>query len=280
MKKKLKNFIPKTIKRRLRSGILLSRDIKEFLVREPLIPPRKLRMMVGPFPDKYSYKTTQEEFFKYFRDLCCVKPNERILDIGCGCGQMAAPLTKYLSPGGSYEGFDISNQLIDWSRRNISSKYPNFHFELADLFSKRYNPKGRYQPSEYQFPYEKNYFDFAFAKSVFTHMFPKDVENYFSNVSHVLKKGGRCLFTFFLLNAESSRLIDARVSTLDFKHDFGQYRTVDVNSPEAAVCLEEPLVLGFYEKYKLRIEKPICYGSWCGRSNFMSYQDMVIAYKE
>jgi len=258
--KNFKKFIPKRIRRTLSSSFLLARNITEPLVRDPLTPPYKLRMLVGPFPDIHSYKMVQEEFFKYFVELCHITPSERILDVGCGCGQMAAPLTKYLSQAGLYEGFDINAQLINWCKKHISSKYTNFHFELADLFSKSYNPKGKYQSSEYKFPYEKSCFGFAFAKSVFTHMPPKDVENYFSNVSGVLKSGGRCLFSFFLLNAESSRLMDAGRSTLHFKNDFGQYRTVNADVPEAAVCLDEPLVLGFYEKYKLIIEKPIRYG--------------------
>ena len=36
-----------------------------------------------------------------------LSPDHRVLDIGCGTGRMAIPLTSFLSKKGSYEGFDI-----------------------------------------------------------------------------------------------------------------------------------------------------------------------------
>ena len=36
------------------------------------------------------------------------QPGERVLDIGCGIGRMARPLTPYLTPPGAYDGFDIN----------------------------------------------------------------------------------------------------------------------------------------------------------------------------
>jgi len=162
-------------------------------------------------------------------------------------------------------------------QKNISSKYPNFHFRLAELFNKRYNPKGKYKASEYKFPYGNESFDFVFAKSVFTHMLPQDMENYFSEIARVLRRGKRCLISFFLLNEESLKLINAKKSTLDFKYDFEKYRTIDPNTPESAVCYDEAFILGLYKKYGLKINQPIRYGSWCGRLNFLSYQDIIIA---
>jgi len=85
---------------------------------------------------------------------------------------------------------------IDWCRRKISSKYPNFHFQFADIFNGVYNPKGKIKPVEYKFPYENESFDFVFVKSVFTHMLPQDMEHYFSEIARVLRKDGRCLITF------------------------------------------------------------------------------------
>ena len=45
-------------------------------------------------------------------------------------------------------------------------------------------------------------------KSVFTHMLPAAVTTYTSEISRVLKKGGRAVVTYFLLNAESRRFVD------------------------------------------------------------------------
>jgi ubiquinone/menaquinone biosynthesis C-methylase UbiE len=243
----------------------------------PLVPPAHLRVLVGPFSNAYYYQVVAEEFMKYFKNICGLKPNENVLDVGCGCGQMAAALTGYLDKSAIYEGFDIIGTLINWCEKNISAKYPNFHFELADVFNGSFNPNGRYTAATYKFPYKDQSFNFIFLKSVFTHMLPEDLENYLSEIARVMKSGGRCLISYFLLNTESLKFIEAKSSTLDFKHVFGIYRTINEAAPEEAVAYNEEYVHNLYSKFGLQIIEPVHYGSWCGRRNFLSYQDMVIA---
>ena len=96
---------------------------------------------------------------------------------------------------------------IKWCGNNITTKYPNFHFQRANVFNKYYNPTGEYKASEYKFPYNDNYFDLVILGFVFTHMLPTDLENYLSEVSRVLKINGRCLISFFLLNKESNSIL-------------------------------------------------------------------------
>ena len=243
--------------------------------KDELIPPPELRASVGPG----DFKKIGEEFFRYFRTLCDLKPDERVLDVGCGVGRMAIPLLNYLEGNGEYEGFDIIKQNIDWCNQHISPMHPRFHFHWVNVFNKYYNPDGEILASEFTFPFGEEAFDFVFATSVFTHMLPQDMEHYFAEIRRVLKRGGRCLITFFLLNNESLNLIKQGRSTIDFKHGAGNYRWKDDKVPESAIAYDEEYIRSLYDKNKLRIKEPIRYGSWCGRSTFLSYQDIIIAEK-
>ncbi|MBM3165934.1 MAG: glycosyltransferase [Chloroflexi bacterium] len=240
-----------------------------------LIPSPELSAFVGDG----DFRIIGEEFFGYFKNLCYLMPNETVLDVGCGIGRMAVPLTKYLDQNGRYEGFDTAKKGIDWSNEHISSKYSNFHFQLVDIFNKQYNPEGKVSASEFRFPFEDEFFNFVFLASVFTHMLPKDIEHYLAEIYRVLKKGGRCLITFFLLNNESLYLIQQGKSTIEFKYGEGTYRWKYEETPENAVAYSEEYMRTLYAKGGLMIKEPIQYGSWCGRERFLSYQDIVIAEK-
>lgn len=245
--------------------------------RDPFIPPTRL-MFDGPM-DVATFKTNGEEHLNHFRTLAELQPHERVLDVGCGIGRKAIPLTRYLNGNGRYEGFDTVKVGIDWCKAVISKKHHNFHFQLADVFNKVYNPKGRYCASEYRFPFENDSFDLVIVTSVFTHMLPEDMEHYFSEIARVLRINGRCFISFLLSNKESVGLINAKMSTLSFAYATEKYRAAHDRLQEGAVCYEESYVLSLYDKYGLKINEPIHYGSWCGRQAFLGYDDIIVARK-
>ncbi len=86
--------------------------------------------------------------------------------------------------------------------------------------------------------------------------------------------------SFFLLNEESLSLLRSGSSTIDFKLDFGEYRTKSASTPEAAVAYPEDFIRSLYSEHGLMIADPIRYGSWPGREQFLSYQDIVVSTKE
>jgi SAM-dependent methyltransferase len=232
------------------------------------------------FHGRGDFQRVGEEFFRFFVEVGGLQPSEKVLEIGCGVGRMAAPLTHYLTKKGSYTGVDIVADGIAHCQKTIASRYANFQFLFIDVYNKFYNPGGQYQASSYQFPFADESFDFIFLTSVFTHMLPQDVENYLAEIARLLRPHGRCFITFFLLNIESLRRLEEKSATEVFPYVFDRYRVTDQDTPEAVIAHEEELVRGLYGKYQLKIQEPICYGSWCGRKDFLSYQDIVLAVKE
>jgi len=230
--------------------------------------------------DKHDFKKIGNDYLAYFIKYCHLKPEDKILDIGCGIGRMAIPLTTYISPNGSYDGFDIIKDNIEWCSKNITKQFSNFRFKWINILNNLYNPSGTERASEVQFPYDNNSFDFIFLTSVFTHMLPDDMEHYFSEISRILKKNGKCLSTFFLLNDETSSLIKEGKSTRDFIHEYKEYRLLNHKIPEAAICYKEEYILNLFVKNKLSIIKPIHYGAWRGKKSLYRNQDIIIASKK
>ena len=242
-----------------------------------LVPPPEL-MHDGPQSYK-EFKQNGDEFLRHYLTLCDLKPHEHMLDVGSGIGRKTLPLVDYLDERGTYDGLELVKSGVQWCREKYTTRYPNFRFHLIDVFNALYNPDGRYKATEYRFPFDDEQFDFVVLNSVFTHMVPEEVENYLGEIARVLKTGGRCLISFFLLNEKSLRLIETGKSSIELRYRIGPALAMSEATPELAIGYDEAYVSELYGRYRLAIRRPIYYGSWCGREQFLSYQDQIVAFK-
>ena len=62
------------------------------------------------------------------------------------------------------------------------------------------NPQGKQSAAKYRFPLEDQSFDTVYAASLLTHLLPGEVQHYFAECRRVLKSGGTCLFSTFVLD--------------------------------------------------------------------------------
>jgi SAM-dependent methyltransferase len=198
---------------------------------------------------------------------------------------MAEPLSGYLTTG-SYDGFDVVREAIEQCETRIMQ--PNFRFRHVDVLNRFYNPEGRMQPDEFQFPYPDESFDFVFLTSVLTHMLPPEVQHYLNEIRRVLRPDGRCLATFFVLNKESLTAARAtgpppsppglpELGRKLFPHKGDGYRYNAPNlGPEAGVGYREHKVREFLGEAGFELQV-LRYGTWSGRQDASVFnQDIVV----
>jgi len=238
------------------------------------LPPRWLRFLVGD-----NYEGVGREFLGLFQRLGHLGPDDAVLDIGCGAGRMALPLTTLLSARGSYDGFDIVPAAVAWCTRNIGRRHANFRFRTLDVRNDRYNPRGALAAHEVTFPYPDASFDFAFASSVFTHLGPAEARRYLAEARRVLRPGGRLLATFFLVDPEARALMAAAAGSLAFRETAPGVHTLLHRAGDVhfAVAVDEDLARAWLAEAGLRVHEPVHRGAWCGRAEHVSYQDIVVA---
>lgn len=267
------------LRRAIRDAIFLGLDAGESLLglKDPLTPPRKLMNVGSNSIFRNDFSAIGEAQFRYLVDVGGLRKDDNVLDVGCGVGRMAIPLTRFLT--GTYDGFDIIEASIDYCRKVITQRHPRFKFRHVELFNTHYAPGNAGQPHEFRFPYPDGSFSFVFLTSVFTHMRYKEVENYLAEIERVLVPGGRCFATFFLLNTQSDALIERGGSTLTFRHPMVHGRSDRADDPDAACAYDEEYLRDLYRSKGLDIVEPIHYGSWPGRATDVGYQDIIVSVK-
>ena len=242
--------------------------------RGPMVPPRgNVFVGAGDFVKQGAH------ILEMLKGYAGLRPDSKVLDIGCGIGRLAVPLTEYLSKEGSYDGFDIVKKGIDWCREKISSRYPNFRFLHVDLKNDLYNLSTDAEAKQFVFPYPADSFDCVVLTSVFTHMMPEDVDNYLGQIALVMKEGGKCLATFFVLDDEVETRMKAGKTRFHFAYEQEGYCLMDEKVKEANIAFKKASLDAMLAKHKLRVAD-YYRGSWTGDdSRSLDFQDVLIITK-
>jgi SAM-dependent methyltransferase len=252
--------------------------LADFILAARYLPvPPKERNFVGDG----DFKAVGVEFLRHFVRIGGLRPTDRVLDIGCGIGRMALPLTLYLDPErGSYEGVDIVADGISWCEETISRAYPNFRFHHLDLRNALYNPRGSKACARVRLPFADRSFDFIFMTSVLTHLGADDVKAYASECSRLLADGGRCFVTTFLMNDHARRDLASGKGRIAFNptEPGPEFHGVP-HAAMAAVAYDEIFLLRTFRKAGLQRRRMAHYGSWTGRKSPI-FQDICVFERE
>jgi SAM-dependent methyltransferase len=243
------------------------------------MPPENLRVWVGPFADAELFRESGRETVRSIISLCDLKPDARVLEIGCGCGRVAAALASHLSDKGRYDGFDVAAPLINWCREELEPRLPQFHFCLADdVFAGGNNPAGHKDAAVFAFPYANDTFDLAILCSVLTHMLPDAIENYLRQTARILVPGGSAFISVFLFDFHAEIAVGNGTTIFDFRHQIGSCLTFDPQHPEEGIACGEAWFFQAIERSGLRLAK-VHRGNWRDVRSYAITQDYVLAEK-
>lgn len=126
-------------------------------------------------PDSWNselYQSSHSFVWQYGRDLLVLlnaKPGERILDVGCGTGQLTAEIAQF---GAEMVGIDSSPDMIATARNN----FPRVRFEVADVTALSF----------------ANEFDVVVSNAALHWV--RDQPSAIASISRALKPGGRLVF--------------------------------------------------------------------------------------
>jgi SAM-dependent methyltransferase len=235
-------------------------------------------MIEPPSPDELALVSQNLpvafEFLAYFQELCGLARDARVLEVGCGVGRMAFALAHHLSSSGSYDGFDVVQRFIEIAAQRFRS-LPHFRFKHENVANGEFNPDGDISAANLSFPYPDGGFDFVFLTSVFTHIRPLEVQHYIDEIKRVLRPGGRCLATAFLLDSEAWTQIGKGHAPLPLHPSGMGFFYGDPARPEAAIGYEETDFLRWWTERGFSVDS-FLRGSWCGLPRFPCFQDIVI----
>jgi SAM-dependent methyltransferase len=123
------------------------------------------------------YEDLDRAFTPVLMDAAAIGPRDRVLDIGCGCGQTTL-LAAARATDGSALGVDLSAPMLERAAADAAAaRVGNVRFERADAQVHRFTPG-----------------EFDVALSRFGVMFFADPVAAFANIGDALEPGGRLVF--------------------------------------------------------------------------------------
>jgi demethylmenaquinone methyltransferase/2-methoxy-6-polyprenyl-1,4-benzoquinol methylase/phosphoethanolamine N-methyltransferase len=115
-------------------------------------------------------------------DMAGIKPGDRVLDVGCGPGNLTLAAKSRTGTGGEVHGIDAAPEMIEVAMGKAAKSGADVDFRVGLIE---------------EIPFEDGYFDVVLS-SLMIHHLPDDLKRRgFTEIRRVLKPGGRLLIVDF-----------------------------------------------------------------------------------
>lgn len=250
--------------------------VKASLIANPpaVLPPVAMMQTIGSQTPAHYLSNMQH----YVHDLIVqagIRPDDRILDIGSGCGRLATAFTRYLDESGEYLGIDVWDEGIRWCTDHIASEHPHFRFRTVSATNNYYYDADTGAPNQFGLSFvPSNHFDCIFALSVFTHLKLDDARQYFELIARSLAPKGMAYLTFFVIDDDVHRFV-ARTKKHRPLAPAGNGMWYGYDRRDFFAGYEEPLLLGQFAEFGLDIVQR-SNGLWAEKPGGRLFQDWFL----
>ena len=222
---------------------------------DPLIPPRRLR-----YVGEGDYAEVGDTWLGLLRSLALVRPDERVLEVGCGAGVLARPLHRHLGPGARYTGLDDDSAAIEWCETAYKDR-PDFTFA----------PLPGILDDDLELPFADATYDVVVMHDHLQWLEADGVAARLREARRVLIPEGRLFATAYLLDDSARAAIADGTAKIAFDADGG--------SPPGAPgtrAIDEEWLLDRVAEAGFKTAG-IRHGSWTPREGATAFPDILVA---
>lgn len=243
--------------------------------------------------DEYvrDYLSLKERMFPFLIQAASLESNSLTLDFGCGFGTLAAAFASKPKQFGDYIGIDSNCKAIAFCNNAYSGRR-EFRFGCLERpASTNYVTNWRIRSAKQNFLHRElsaptveelgeiigsRTLTCQFSLSVFTHMWPDDSTEALRAFSVFSDKTTRFVNSWLILDSFAARKVSEGNADRALPISVGGIRTYSELNP--LVCTAYPIgkLEEVYSGAGHRILE-VLYGSWSGRNNDVTYQDIVIS---
>ena len=227
---------------------------------DPLVPPRRLRYVGAD-----DYAEVGDTWLGLLRSLALVRPDERVLEIGCGAGILARPLHRHLGPGARYVGLDDDAVALQWCE-NAYKDRSDFEFVQVDDLAQ----------TALTLPFKDATFDIVVLHDVLSHLEPDAITARLSEARRVMITEGRLFATAFLLDETARAAVADGSAAIAFPDPGDESASTAAHEGEQTVAVDEEWLLDRIAEAGFKTAG-IRHGSWTPREGTTAFADIVVA---